>query len=319
MEQLRGGTSAADNARPGHPHAYERYGLADGALLIVRYDNVHDDHGTPRENDLVAAATVVRFDDLRDQIPTDAYDAVRAVHLSPSLDDHNPLSLVRAVNALHPLGKDKILAALSAYVRLAVALPRDNSAPNDPDRAWRYDLDPQRVLLLTRLLFVGNDGHPDTPPIATGQPDPHVAPDSEDWPLFPLALQDDLPFFLAPSYFPADQPQPPADAIEFCRHHGSLRPTPLAPRTSPQLAAEKLLESPAWKRLFTQRDDNRPRQAIRTQAVRSVTGTPFRSSADDCACMPRYLANSLWTAYLQDPALANLHWDPIPQKFTAPR
>jgi len=169
------------------------------------------------------------------------------LHRSPSLTGvrYDPVKLIQAVNRMHPLGKDRILAVATAYHDLA----------SDRSLADKHAIDEQRIFLVLRLLFVRTDGDPMMLRMGVGAPDLWPAgSERESWPLFPLALVDDIPFYLTHGYMLAGSPQSPMVHVEYCREHCRLRDQPLAPRGCPVSVVEKLLRSDKWKRLMENRE-----------------------------------------------------------------
>ena len=217
----------------------------------------------------LAEIAIRRFDDLQSRIPPELFPALRLIQRSPSPQgaDFDPLPLIKAVNGLLPLGKEEALRALRTYVSL--------NPPGD------YDLDPKRTFLIARLLFVRNDGDPRMPVMGIGGTDLPDTHDSPDWPLFPLALAKDVPFFLPWGYSLGGAGQAPTDHLDYCAANCVLRSQPLTPPVSPLAAAQSLFDSKEWGRLrstgyglFTEpttenvRSHTQPR--VRRQALRML-------------------------------------------------
>jgi len=148
------------------------------------------------------------FSDLQARIPKGLYAFLKLIHESPGFDfeSFDPVRLIRAVNELHTLGKGAALEAMRAYLELA----------RDPTVSYKYDLGGRRLFLVLRLLFVREDGDPMMPAVRIGAMWPvpkktHRA----DWPLYPLAVYDDVPFLVASWVGLAGIPQSPAAHIEY--------------------------------------------------------------------------------------------------------
>jgi hypothetical protein len=200
-------------ASVGHPTAYRRYSLGNDAHLILAFGDVSDPNGNIDKNDKVTAIEIIHFDDLKDQVPAGLFPYVRLIHQSPSVNGEyfDPVPLIRAVNALQPLGQEKALRALREYVKLVATMDAA-----DPEREWRYDLDEQRVFLIARTLFVRKDGDRQMPWMAIGATNPDVDPGDKNWPLFPLVMQDDIPFDLSCGYGLAGTAQSPIEHLDYC-------------------------------------------------------------------------------------------------------
>jgi len=191
------------------------------------------------------------FHDLRDRIPEGLYPYLKLIHESPGFRgaSFNPVKLIRAVNGLHPIGKDAALKAMSAYLRLS----------HDPTFSYKYDLGGQRIFLVLRLLFVRKDGDPVMPPVRIGAMWPVRDKEHHDeWPLYPLAVVDDVPFLVASWVGLAGVAQSPAAHIEYAKLDCVLRDGPLVPRGSPMAAAEQLVSSARWKRMCPHAEEAEP-------------------------------------------------------------
>ena len=213
----------------------DRYETGPDEFLVLRFSMLRDPGEEPRMQ--LAEIAIRRFDDLQSRIPPELFPALRLIQRSPSPQgaDFDPLPLIKAVNGLLPLGKEEALRALRTYVSL--------NPPGD------YDLDPKRTFLIARLLFVRNDGDPRMPVMGIGGTDLPDTHDSPDWPLFPLALAKDVPFFLPWGYSLGGAGQAPTDHLDYCAANCVLRSQPLTPPVSPLAAAQSLFDSKEWGRL----------------------------------------------------------------------
>lgn len=146
---------------------------------------------------------------------------------------NNPLFLIRAVNALQPLGKEKALAVLAEYRRVG------QTRPGEPGGS--------PVICILRVLFEGGD------PAAVsrlfeGYPQPSMPADTKRVPLFPFTIVNDIPLRLVIDYdiSTAGNMMMPPDPIEFFRKNGTLRQHPLVPGNDPLSALPALEKSPQW-------------------------------------------------------------------------
>jgi hypothetical protein len=77
------------------------------------------------------------------------------------------------------------------------------------------------------------------------------------WPLFPLSLQNDIPFNHAEGLSLEGRAEDPSSHLYWAEKHGKLRTGLLRPINDPFVAAERLADSPLVKRLegaFSDRD-----------------------------------------------------------------
>lgn len=243
------------------------------------------------------------FAELRGEIPADVYPQVELIHRAPRLRsfDFDPAALIRAVNALWPLGRERALAALRVYCRVAAANDR---------RRERYDLDEQRVFAIVRLLFVPNDAQA-WPVVGAGDPVGVRLADAAPWPLFPLALVQQIPFFLPIAYDVLGAgPQSPTEHLDFCAAHCRMRDAPLAPSASPVAAVEELTASPAWRTLAAVRSPLLGLDSqLRLQALRALTPSLPRDTL-------KHDPDAEWSRRRSELARRPIRWDARAQRFT---
>lgn len=165
--------------------------------------------------------------DLLDTFRDDDRPLVRIIHQAPILNAaFDPVLLIRAVNLLRNIGKDRALDVLESYARLG----RSRVYPR------YYELDDHRVMLILSLLFTSIDGSP-LNGIYWGAPDISPTARTFDDLVFPMVLDDDIPFLLSASFSGRGPPPSAMTAIELCRTSGTLRATPLRPSSDPVSAA----------------------------------------------------------------------------------
>jgi hypothetical protein len=166
---------------------------------------------------------------------------------SYSQNDFNPAKLVRAVNHLMPMGKDKAIRELRAFLKIA----RDST--NETVRCDE-DIDTSDgtcVFLIVRLLFEPAEPNRELPHIATIPFTPIVdSKDKNKWPLYPLYLQDDVPFFLVYGGASSGMPDLPDRHVDWAEKHGKIRRKLLRPLDNPMLAAARLAALPQTERLY---------------------------------------------------------------------
>jgi hypothetical protein len=177
--------------------------------------------------------------------------------------EFDPLALIRVVNGLLPLGKEKALAAIEEYPRV---LRRD-----DRPRPYHGEDTMEGLFLVLRCLFEGEPLPPNG--LATGKgfsdmvPRPSPTPQPAFWPplnagassppepadptlvpRFPLVLIDDIPLVLVSGYLSAGcvSPDPFYVHVAYFREWGRLRTRPLRPSDRPWEALSKLEASAQW-------------------------------------------------------------------------
>ena len=164
----------------------------------------------------------------------------------PSYNDVlEPLALVRAVNALHPLGKDRALDVVDEYLRVS-------SSFDDPGR--------EGVFLVMRVLF---DADP-MPVMMVGAPNVQPGKDPKALPRFPLVIVDDVPLKLVGGYALGGMAQQPEDDVKAFRKVGKLRARALVP-TATLDSIDKYIEGPLAKAIPV---DDHLRVALYDQALR---------------------------------------------------
>jgi len=273
---------------------YDLYRLDETFTLYVVWNGEDVRQG-------IRSTEVVSFGDLRSRVDPALYEAVAAIHRSPSAQrglDFNPVSLIRAVNVLQALGKEKVLKALRAYVRLSGELPVTD--------CFKYQVDEYRVLPVARLLFDG-------PPFVLGAGD--VAPPAgRDWPLFPIVLAQDVPFMLVSGYILGGKGQSAGEYLEQLK--GPLREDPLAPRVTALEAADALTESEAWKALHLgPGNEGRKKWQVRGQALGALGAVFARrpeETSNDCCVDP---TEAQWRATVERAKSAGILWSPQLQEF----
>jgi len=142
---------------------------------------------------------------------------------------YNPRGVIRAVNALQPLGKEKALAAVAEYLRIA------------PD--WFDAPAVNGTFLVLRTLFEipSPPGH--MPVMLVGQPSPMGPEDLTKIPRFPIYIQDDIPFLIVSGYSLFGQAEDPRKHLNYFRKHGVIRSLPLVPPTDPVASIRRALDA----------------------------------------------------------------------------
>ncbi len=311
-----------DQARPGDRDAWrdrslqwsghnrERYQVADSVYVLLSYAT-SGLHISP--DDQVESVRISSFQDLREAIPADLFPFVELVHRSPSLHgrDFNPVNLIRAVNGLHDAGQERASRSLQKYLELSA------STAVNQDRNFAHDLDEERVLLIARLLFTrrGNGrAVPDMTYMMVGTAQmPRETAASKLWPLWPLIVENDIPFMPSPGYV-GSGPAVEEDLNDYMRE-GDFRASALAPTALPLSAVDKITESARWLAVFElqpARDQDITRGLLRAQALRGMGGL---LDARVLAAALKDGSNEAWERCFTQSDLAGARWNPLSQRF----
>lgn len=209
--------------------------------------------------------------------------------------DPDGVALIRAVNALRSLGKERALAVLEKYVELS--------------RNAGDIFDQDVVFWIIRVLFepIRLDDRIPEPGIAVFLVEGKSA-EALRWSLIPMTLSADIPFMVGHQIGMAGAPERPSSHIRWARLHGVIRDDPLVPTANPLAAAEAILDS----RRFQALDDFARTQAtmsIRSQALAMVEGllppTGHRENVRD----------DQWRVLLKAAAERGTHWDAKREQF----
>ena len=159
-------------------------------------------------------------------------ELARLMQLLDNVPSYNellePLALVRAVNALQPLGKDRALDVVDEYLRVS---------------SWLDDPGREGVFLVMRVLFDVPPGG--MPPMMVGGASP--APDPKLWPRHPIVMIGDLPLKIVGGYSLAGAAERPEDDVAAFRKVGVIRAKQLAPSPASLDAVDAFFATPAGK------------------------------------------------------------------------
>jgi hypothetical protein len=143
---------------------------------------------------------------------------------------YDPRRIVEAVNALQPLGKEKAIAALTEYLRVA---------------SHFHDSGREGVFLILRCLFEVPADPGFMPHMYCGAPSMSPPEDAKKAPRFPIVIHGDVPLLLIRGYTLAGRAEQPESHLEYFRKHGQIRKQPLVPTDDP-LAILKELSDIDW-------------------------------------------------------------------------
>ena len=162
-------------------------------------------------------------------------------------EDFNPAKLVRAVNHLVPLGKEKAVSELREFMKIAC---RDQWIARRIEENIDTS-DSTCVFLIVRLLFECDPESEKWPHIATVPFLP--TPEKEDeafWPMYPVHMEGDLPFLLVRWGALGGAPDEPERHVDWAEKHGRIRTTLLKPSVNPIAAAREISGRPQTQRLY---------------------------------------------------------------------
>jgi hypothetical protein len=137
---------------------------------------------------------------------------------------YDPRTVIEPVNRLAEVGKAEALRALRSAA--------DSLAPVEGP------------LLVARVAFVAAEDAGPAPRLELGKADVDEESATRHFPLFPIALEGDIPFLLVAGYYLGGETDPMA-YLAWCEAHGRLR-GPLHPAADPLAAADALCRSDAW-------------------------------------------------------------------------
>jgi hypothetical protein len=200
---------------------------------------------------------------------------------------YNPRLIIRAVNMLQPLGKERALAAVAEYVRVS---------NEDTD----FHASESLILVLRTLFevptvpttFYEND-KPQLPGVMLPHSDRSEPSVAKQLPRLPIMIAGDIPFFLDGRANFASGPGPqPLMHVDYFRKYGTIRAKPLAPTNKPMAAIERLIESPPlWKpQMGTDHKIGEMERGLYDQALRFLDTVDRREPDEDlgylkyCCC-----------------------------------
>jgi len=136
-------------------------------------------------------------------------------------DDYNPDVVIWAVNFLQPLGKEKAIDAIRAYL--------DQREPGN---------DAVGLFWVMRVLFDVPEGTM-MPPVRLGQPDITPPLSQTALPRFPIVIAGDIPLLVVRGYHLGGLPESVETHLTYFRTHGTIRSAPLAPSQAREGVAEQ--------------------------------------------------------------------------------
>ncbi|MHC4248960.1 MAG: hypothetical protein ACYS9X_07520 [Planctomycetota bacterium] len=165
---------------------------------------------------------------------------------------YDPWAVVRIVNALHPLGKERSLAAISEYLRVS--------------SHWHSER--EGLFLVLRALFEVPPDPGYMPRMHIGGPSPREPKDRKLLPRFPQIIRGDVPLLMVWGYALGGEAQRVEEHVDYFRKHGTLRAEPLSPTPEPMKLLGEIESSPQW--FYPPQWSRRARDLIRGQLMRFV-------------------------------------------------
>jgi hypothetical protein len=183
---------------------------------------------------------------------------------APKLSNFNPGREIRVVNGLLPLGKTKILAAITEYARVISPYFRPDDSLDEKHqkplaskplealafKETQYRDGTEHLLMLLRILFDIPGRHPTAvgetvpmPDVGIGAFFPPPPYDKRLAPRFPMLLINDIPLAERTGAVLDGVPEDVMDALPFFAQYGRLRTRPLRPTDHPQEVLSHLASS----------------------------------------------------------------------------
>jgi hypothetical protein len=225
----------------------------------------------------------------------------------------DPLTVIRSVNALHPLGKEGALDAIQDFVQ-----------------RHRSEVEVSHgMFLVLRCLFEIPTPPGYMPRMLFGQPTPDEPQDPTLVPCFPLVLLSDIPLQLVRGWDLFGAPQDIKSHLSYFRRQGRLRVRPLMPTNRPLDVLSRLEKSPQWlwgKQYRTSegilwKGASTPatagRAMIRTQLLRLIA-TVYPTNLDSASLHRLWEPNRAeanWQRILTEVSRLDLRWEEARQDF----
>lgn len=222
------------------------------------------------------------------------------IHRACKWPNDSAVKLIRAVNALQPVGKNRALEHLQEYTQLTNGI--------------EYFEEGDVVFWIIRLLF-----EPARPGDRTPRPGiswalvQHDSPMAANWAIAPMACVNDIPMMVGRRIAMGGVPEHPSSHIQWARRFGVMRDKPLRPTSDPLAAAESLLSSRRFRFLVAgEHDFTRTGRRIRDQALAMLPN-------DSGPLMARYgdktAVDKEWRERMKAAQSKEIVWDAEQQAF----
>lgn len=232
-------------------------------------------------------------------------EVLQQIHELPPLQGlhYDPLAVIRAANALQPLGKDAALSVIEEYLRVTPHWP---VGPR------------QGVFALLRVLFEMPEGVP-MPEVRLGQPSPPKPVNVAAAPRFPVLIIGDVPLLLISGFDRGGFTEPVESHVAFFRQHGTMRPRKLSPTDNPMLLVDQVLAEQG--EIF-----EHPNQSWDRERAKAMLANQVLYLVDDVYHVPTVRgvkfdwccnnADPLWQHHMDTAAQRPFRWDAGRQSYT---
>ncbi|MFO1021073.1 MAG: hypothetical protein U0903_10300 [Planctomycetales bacterium] len=214
--------------------------------------------------------------------------------------DVNAATLIRAVNHLQAMGKEKALQELRAFLKIARDSGESHRITENIDTSSRSS-----VLSILPILF-------DNPEWRTTFDPPWE--DSKFWPLYPYHIQNDIPFVFAGGFETGPLPDREELRVSQAETDGKFLMKPLRPLDNPLVAAERFLALPQTQRLKNFQYDYFA-DDIYQQAWRMIEGAEMTDSIRKKISDASSIDIPDWNARTQLLQKFKIHWSEKEQKY----
>jgi hypothetical protein len=184
---------------------------------------------------------------------------------------------------------------------------------------FRYGLDTYRIIPLGRLLFANRDQRAGVPEVVLGQPFPDLDGHGKPWALYPVLVESEIPFWAIEDVAIFGAPHSVADDLQFYRQNCVMIRNQLRPSATPFEAAERIFGSNTWTMIAARspRDAAEGRALLQLQAIRAI-GSLVKNMPQippRAAKLGQQQIGRMWEAYVEDPAVLRIHWNPDSNDF----
>jgi hypothetical protein len=228
---------------------------------------------------------------------------LRLIDQAPPLQGprYDPLPVIRIVNALQALGKDRTLAAVDEFLR--VSSYADSSAR-------------EGLFVVLRVLFEVPEDPGHMPHMYVGAPSPAGPEDPKRLPRFPVLLLDDVPLLLVYGYTLAGKAEPVEVHVAYFRKNGRLRQNPLRPPENPLEVYEKFRRSFLW--VYSDQPDSREGQLLVINQLLRLVDSVYRKEPDAFGYRfaPEEDLADHWKKLRAHFAKHRVRWDPRENRYT---
>lgn len=209
-------------------------------------------------------------------------------------EEYSPLPVIRVVNSLHGLGKEKALAVIDEYLRLASHFHSDAR---------------EGLFLVLRVLFeLPKDGA--MPTMFIGQPDPEGPKEKKTLPRFPVVLVGDVPLFVVNGYRLAGRAQQVEAHVKHFRKNGKLRGNALQPSLEPWTLPQKIENWTGDEGTFMA-----VQQRVQKQILKFVQ-TVYRPASTEKKVMKKEDHAAQWAAFVKASSGLQLAWSSKTRNYT---